>query len=626
MSLVRLQDVSLSFGAVPLLRQANMEIAAGERVCLLGRNGAGKTSLLRLLLGQQQPDAGRILVGTGVRIAALPQQVPAGLEGQVQALVRAAVPELTAALLRYEQLSGQAGADVTVLSALQAQIEQADGWTLESRVQRVLSQLQLAPAAEFTQLSGGQQRRVLLARALVQAPDLLLLDEPTNHLDIQSIEWLEGALSAFAGAILFTTHDRAFLQAMATRILELDLGQLSSWPGDYANYLRRREERLAAEAQAEALFDRRLAAEEAWIRQGIEARRTRNQGRVKRLLQLRQARGARLVRQAEANVQLQAAARSGQLVCEVRDVSFGYGAMPLLREFSTLIQRGDRVAVLGPNGAGKTTLLRLLTGELAPQQGEVRLGTRLEIAYFDQHRAALDEQARVQDVVADGRDFVEIGGVRRHIMGYLQDYLFTPARARSEVAALSGGERARLLLARLFAQPSNLLVLDEPTNDLDMETLELLEEQLLEYPGTLLLVSHDRAFIDRVATSTLVLADDGRVAEYVGGYSDWLRQRPTPPTAPALAAVPQAQTAAGAAQATGSKRKLSYKEQQELTHLPARLATLEAQIAALQQALAAPALYQQADAGAQVSALQAQLAAAEADLEQALERWVALEG
>jgi len=492
-------------------------------------------------------------------------------------------------------------------------------------VAQVIEQLELPAQARFEALSGGMKRRVLLARALVRKPDILLLDEPTNHLDIASIAWLEGFLKSFAGSLLFITHDRGFLRALATRIVEIDRGRVTSWPGDYDNYLRRREERLHAEAQEQARFDRLLAQEEAWIRQGIKARRTRNEGRVRALKAMRAERARR--REASGNVRMEVAqgGASGRKVIEMRGVGHGYGDRRLLEDASTTILRGDRIGIIGPNGSGKSTLLRILLGELQPERGEVVHGTGLQVAYFDQHRSQLDESLSALENVAEGREYVEINGARKHAIGYLQDFLFTPERARAPITRLSGGERNRLLLARLFAQPSNLLVMDEPTNDLDIETLELLEELLLEYPGTLLLVSHDRDFLDNVVTSTLVLEGEGRLGEYVGGYSDWLRQRRPPPAQaqapPAPAPVKPAPPTAPAA--PPARRKLGYREARELEQLPARIEQLEAEIARRTDAMHDPGFYQQD--GAAITAANLELARLQEELDAAYKRWEELE-
>jgi ATP-binding cassette subfamily F protein uup len=519
--------------------------------------------------------------------------------------------------------------DMDELGAVQARIEAGNGWQIEQRVEQVISRLDLDEDVDFAALSGGMKRRVLLAQALVAAPDLLLLDEPTNHLDIESIAWLEEFLKNFAGSVVFVTHDRAFLRNLATRIVEIDRGQVTSWPGDYDNFLRRREERLHAEAQANSLFDKKLAQEEVWIRQGIKARRTRNEGRVTALKAMRRERAER--REQAGNVKLAAAGaeKSGRKVFEAKGVSFAFRDRVLVKDFSTVIQRGDKIGLIGPNGSGKTTLLKLLLGDLQPQSGSVQVGTNLEVAFFDQLRGSLREDWNALDNVSEGREFIEINGSRKHVMGYLQDFLFSPDRALAPITKFSGGERNRLLLAKLFAKPSNLLVMDEPTNDLDVETLELLEELLIDYPGTLILVSHDRDFLDNVVTSSLVMEGNGRVGDYVGGYTDWLRQRPMAARIAAAAAAsprltPQvAPTPKPAAAPAPPKRKLSYKEQRELDELPGRIEALDAELTALTAKLQDPAFYQQ---GAEaVTAANTRLATLQAELDASYARWQALE-
>ena len=589
-----LNDVDYGVGGPLLLQSVGMTIDRGERVALIGRNGAGKSTLMRLIAGELKPDDGEVRSEQGVRIARLEQEVPAGAGGSVYDVVAEGLGEAGAALAEYHRLLQ--AEDYDALADVQARIEALDGWRIDQRVTEVLERLQLDGDAVFTALSGGMKRRVLLARAVVSAPDVLLLDEPTNHLDIAAIDWLEGFLKQWPGAIVFVTHDRRFLRALATRIVEIDRGQLTSWPGDWDNYVRRREERLNAEAQEQARFDKLLAQEEAWIRQGIKARRTRDEGRVRRLEAMRNERAQR--RDLTGNVRMAAAQAnaSGKKVVELKDVSFGFGERRLIADLSTTIFRGDRVGLIGANGTGKTTLLKLLLGELQPQTGEVKSGTQLQIAYFDQYRATLREDWNALENVAEGQDFVEINGTRKHAIGYLQDFLFTPERARAPITRLSGGERNRLLLAKLFAQPSNMLVMDEPTNDLDVETLELLEELLGDYPGTLLLVSHDRDFLDNVVTSTLVMEGEGHVGEYVGGYQDWLRQRPDPSvprtSAQAEAPKPVASTAAAPPAPAAAKRKLSYKDQRELEQLPALIETLETRIAAMTAEMNDAAFYQ----------------------------------
>ena len=624
MPLLSFHAVDFSVGGPRLLEQVDLAIEPNERVCIVGRNGAGTSTLLRLRSGEASPDDGEVR-RHGSRVASLPQDVPADVRGPVYDVVAEGLGELGAQLARYHHITHDGDAiDMDELGRLQTAIDAGQGWQLEQRVEEVISRLDLPGEAMFESLSGGMKRRVLLGRALAAAPDLLLLDEPTNHLDIESIAWLEEFLKSFAGSVVFVTHDRAFLRGLATRIVEIDRGQVTSWPGDYDNYLRRREERLHAEAQANALFDRKLAQEEVWIRQGIKARRTRNEGRVTALKAMRRERAQR--RELSGNVQLAAAqaAKSGRRVFEAKGVDFAYGDRALVRDFSTIIQRGDKVGLIGPNGAGKTTVLKLLLGDLQPQAGEVRQGTNLEIAFFDQLRGALREDWSALDNVSEGREFIEINGSRKHALGYLQDFLFSPERARAPITKLSGGERNRLLLAKLFARPANVLVMDEPTNDLDVETLELLEEMLGEYPGTLILVSHDRDFLDNVVTSSLVMEGHGRVGEYVGGYSDWLRQRPAAATStPAAKLTPQvAPTPAPAstsAPAAATRRKLGFKEQRELEQLPALIETLEAQVAEATARIASPELYR--EGSERVLAANQELSGLQARLDAAYARW-----
>jgi len=496
MPLITLQNVDYSVGGPLLLEKTELTIEPGERIALIGRNGAGKSTLMKLIAGELRPDDGEIRVQQGVRIARLEQEVPLGASGSVFDVVADGLGELGHWLAEFHHLSHAEIFDGEALGRVQSKIDAANGWALDRRVEETLTRLDLDGEASFARLSGGMKRRVLLARALVSAPDVLLLDEPTNHLDIEAIDWLEVFLKGWAGSVVFVTHDRRFLRALATRIVEIDRGQVTSWPGDWANYERRREERLNAEAQENARFDKLLAQEEVWIRQGIKARRTRDEGRVRRLKAMRSERSQR--RDLGGNVRMQAAQgeSSGKKVVQAREVDFAYGERVMVRDFSSTILRGDRIGLIGPNGSGKTTLLKLLLGELQPQRGEIVLGTNLQIAYFDQYRATLREDWNAIENVAEGADFIEVNGKRKHVHAYLQDFLFTPERARAPITRLSGGERNRLLLARLFAQPSNLLVMDEPTNDLDVETLELLEELLADYPGTLLLVSHDRDFLE----------------------------------------------------------------------------------------------------------------------------------
>ncbi|GAA4867576.1 ATP-binding cassette domain-containing protein [Luteimonas vadosa] len=633
MPLLTLNAVDYSVGGPLLLERVDFSIERGERIALIGRNGAGKSTLMRLLAGELAPDDGQIRREDGVVVSRLEQEVPDAAAGTVFDVVAAGLGALGADLAEYHRLAHASHVDLKALAVVQARIEAGGGWSLDQAVMGVLERLQLDGDAAFDRLSGGMKRRVLLAQALVASPDVLLLDEPTNHLDIAAIDWLEGFLRDWPGALVFVTHDRRFLRALATRIVEIDRGQLSSWPGDWDNYVRRREERLNAEARERARFDKLLAQEEAWIRQGIKARRTRDEGRVRRLQAMRTERARR--RESAGSVRMQAADAgfSGKKVIEAVDVCFSHGGAPLVRDFSTTILRGDRIGLVGPNGSGKTTLLKLLLGELRPQAGEVRTGTQLQVAYFDQYRSALREDWNAIENVAEGLEFVEVGGARKHVVGYLQDFLFTPERARAPITRLSGGERNRLLLARLFAQPSNLLVMDEPTNDLDVETLELLEELLADYPGTLLLVSHDRDFLDNVVTSTLVMEGDGRVGEYVGGYSDWLRQRrPTVPSTGLDRAVTRDVAAASAkpaeervqdARDLRRKAKLGYRDAQELKELPARIEALEEQMAHITRTANNPGFYQ--GDSAQIVAHHARLGELQAELEAAYARWEQLE-
>lgn len=619
MALVSLRGVSLAFEGPPLLDDVHLQVEEGERVCLLGRNGSGKTTLLRLIGGELQPDSGQVDRRQGLRSALLSQDVPRDLVGSVTAAVLSGIGPTGALLLRYHRLMRQGGGAATdaEMLALHEQLDTLDGWKLEQQVEQVLSRLHLDGAADVTTFSGGIKRRILLARVLVTKPELLLLDEPTNHLDLDSIAWLEDFLVNSGQTLLFVTHDRSFLRAVATRIVEFDRGQVLSFPGNYESYLQRREEWLQAEERRWQRFDQKLAEEEAWIRQGVKARRTRNQGRLRALLQLREERRQRRERTGTARLQVQEAERSGRLVAELEEVSFAYGERPVVRDLSLTVLRGDRIGIIGPNGAGKTTLLRLLLGELTPQHGRVRHGTNLQVVYFDQLRDQLDPDLTVQQNLSGDQDTVLVAGRPRHVYGYLQDFLFTPDRARTPVRILSGGERNRLLLARLFTREANVLVLDEPTNDLDLETLELLEELLAGFTGTIFLVSHDRAFLDRVVTSTLVFEGDGRIAEYVGGYEDWLRQRPS-----AAAEVPPPKPERSRPERR-RPRKLSFAERQELIDLPARIETLEQQQAELHEQLADPEFYR--SQGTTVSEARQRLEELERELASCFGRWEELE-
>lgn len=635
MTLLKLTDVSLAYGNNPLLDGVSWQIARGERVCIIGRNGTGKSSMLSLVKGSQLPDDGEIWRAPGLKIGELPQELPVADERTVFDVVAEGLAGVGQLLAEYHHLSQNIHneADLDKLMHVQQALEAKDGWRLQQLVDSTLSRLQLPADKTLAELSGGWRRRVLLAQALVSEPDLLLLDEPTNHLDIGAIAWLEEALSGFNGAVLFITHDRAFLQNLATRILELDRGHMIDWNGDYASFLVHKEQQLAAEETANALFDKKLAQEEVWIRQGIKARRTRNEGRVRALKALRSERSERREHQGKANIQIDAAEKSGKQVIVVEHASFAHpGGEPLIRDFSMVLQRGDRIGLLGANGTGKTTLLKLLLGDLQPTSGTVEAGTKLEVAYFDQLRHHLELEKTVVDNVAEGRDFIAIDGQNRHVLSYLGDFLFSPQRARTPVKALSGGERARLLLAKLFSKPANLLVLDEPTNDLDVETLELLEEVLLNFQGTVLMVSHDRAFLDNVVTSTLVFEGNGLVREYVGGYQDWLRQggsvkllgvgdakdgkESKPEAAPAAAPMP--------AEPVPTKKKLSYKVQRELEALPGKIDAMEKSIAALQEEMAQPTFYQQT--AERTGEAIAKLETMQQQLDELLERWAELEG
>ncbi|SDX82986.1 ATP-binding cassette, subfamily F, uup [Pseudomonas kuykendallii] len=632
MTLLKLSDVSLAYGTTPLLDQVSWQIARGERVCIIGRNGTGKSSMLRVIKGEQSVDDGDVWRAPGLKIGELPQELPRADERTVFDVVAEGLAGVGELLAQYHHLSQNINDqdDLDKLMHVQQDLEARDGWRLQQLVDSTLSRLQLPADKTLAELSGGWRRRVLLAQALVAEPDLLLLDEPTNHLDIGAIAWLEEALMGFPGAVLFITHDRSFLQNLATRILELDRGHLIDWNGDYASFLVHKEQQLAAEETANALFDKKLAQEEVWIRQGIKARRTRNEGRVRALKEMRNERRERRERQGKASFQVETADKSGKQVIVVEHVSFAHpGGPKLIDDFSMALQRGDRIGLLGANGTGKTTLLKLLLGDLQPTSGKVSIGTKLEVAYFDQLRHALELEKTVIDNLAEGRDFIEIDGQNRHVLSYLGDFLFSPQRARTPVKALSGGERARLLLAKLFSKPANLLVLDEPTNDLDVETLELLEEVLLSFKGTVLMVSHDRAFLDNVVTSTLVFQGNGVVREYVGGYLDWLRQGGSPrllgvgDSRPEKAEPVKAPAPVETAAPAPAKKKLSYKLQRELEALPGQIDAVEQRIAAVQAQIADPAFYQRPaeetrDVLAQVDSLQA-------ELDTLLERWAELE-
>ncbi|HET9577813.1 MAG TPA: ATP-binding cassette domain-containing protein [Usitatibacter sp.] len=627
MPLLQLSGVSLAYGHVPLLDRVELVIEPGERVGLIGRNGTGKSSLLRVIEGRAQPDDGKVWRAPDLRLASVPQEPVFTPEQGVFDAVAEGVGAAAQRLIDYHHAAQGVATDASEarmkrLQAAQEALEADGGWTLEHRVEATVTRLALPADARVGELSGGLKKRVALARALVGEPQLLLLDEPTNHLDITAIEWLEELLVGFAGSVLFVTHDRRFLDRVAQRIVELDRGRLLDYPGNFSAYEARKAEQLAVEAVESRKFDKLLAQEEAWIRKGVEARRTRNEGRVRRLEALRLERAARRVRLGNVELAVTAGERSGRLVAELEHVTKRYGGKRVVEDFSTRIMRGDKVALIGPNGSGKSTLLKLILGEIAPDAGRVRLGTKVEMAYFDQFRAALDEEATLADTISPGSDTIEIGNTRKHVISYLGDFLFPPERARAPVKSLSGGERNRLLLARLFSRPANVLVLDEPTNDLDIETLELLESLLQDYDGTLLLVSHDRAFIDNVVTQTIAFEGDGRWKEYAGGYGDWVRARNF-----AAEQAPAAEAQKKPVQEKAAARrpaKLGFNEARELEALPAALEALEREQAALAAKLADPATY--ADRSIDVAALNRRHDAIDAELTRLLARWEELEG
>ena len=627
MALIRFDEVTLAFGDQVILQEADLAIEANERVCLIGRNGAGKSTTLKLISGELEPDRGEIVGNSNLVVSQLAQTLPEAMDKPVREVVRSGLADIEKLLHTYE---AQSKLDLDKhglreLEALHAKIDAHDGWHIEQRVDETISDLELPADRRMNELSGGWRRRVALARALVQKPDLLLLDEPTNHLDIATIEWLEDRVYSYPGSVLFITHDRAFLQRLATRILEIDRTRITSWPGDYANFLRRKEKALEDERTADAEFDKKLEQEEAWIRQGIKARRTRNEGRVRSLLAMREEAEQRIKPDARARIYIDEAEQSGRKVIRAKNVSYSYGDTPVVEGFSIKINRGERIGLIGNNGVGKTTLLRLLLGELEPQTGTIKHGTNLQIGYFDQLREKLDLEKSVAYNVGEGRTYIRLNGKDRHVVGYLKGFLFSPKRSMMPVKALSGGERNRVILAKLLTRPANFLVLDEPTNDLDIETLEVLEQKLVEFNGTLIVVSHDREFLDNVVTSTIVFESDGKIEHYVGGYSDWLRQGHE------LAATddPFGLAAAKRKQAHVDRRKqqkptkLSYKDQRELDHLPGEIDALEASVAELQRVVSDPGFYAQ-DQDIVQDKLR-ELSATEALLEQRVERWSELE-
>jgi len=625
MSLIRFEDIFLRFGDVTILREARLTIDAGERVCLIGRNGAGKSTTLNLIMGVLEPDAGEILRGANLVVSRLEQTLPDAMDQPVHEVVRSGLADIERLLADYGRQSklelDEQG--LRELEALHAKIDAHDGWHIEQRVEETITDLGLPVDKKMNELSGGWRRRAALAKALVQKPDLLLLDEPTNHLDIATIRWLEDRVYSYPGAVLFITHDRAFLQRLATRIVEIDRGKLTSWPGDYANFLRRKDKALEDEAVANASFDKKLEQEEEWVRQGIKARRTRNEGRVRALIKMREERAQRVKPDARARIYIDEAEQSGRKVIRARNVSYRYGGEPLIENFSLKIMRGDRIGLIGNNGVGKTTLLRLLLSELEPQTGTIKRGTNLRVGYFDQLRQQLDLEKSVAYNVGEGRTYIRLNGKDRHVVGYLRGFLFGPKRSMMPVKALSGGERNRVILAKLFTQPANLLVLDEPTNDLDIETLEVLEEKLREYGGTLIVVSHDREFLDNVVTSTIVFEADGRIQEYVGGYSDWVRRGRQLAEADNPYQAETRKQAAAERKRQKKPTKLSYRDQRELDQLPAEIESIETSIAAMQQRVADPDFYAREPDSIQ-AALQ-ELAETEALLESRVERWSELE-
>lgn len=637
MSLIRLEDISIEFGDNPLLRDANIAIEPQERICLVGRNGAGKTTLLNIISGALEADQGLVHRQAHLRVSQLQQNLPEAIDTTVFDVIREGLNEQLALIEQYQQLADDTKPNqqqLQSLESLQAAIDACGGWNLDKQVETIISQLGLPAEKTLAQLSGGWRRRVALGKALVSKPDLLLLDEPTNHLDIATIEWLEHTIKGYRGSVVFITHDREFLQKIATRIIEIDRGKLISWPGSYKTFLRLKEQALQEEETQNALFDKRLAVEESWIRQGIKARRTRNEGRVRALEAMRKERAKRIKRQGKANIQLEQAEQSGRKVCELRSVTHGYNNETLINHFKLKIMRGDRIGLIGNNGVGKSTLLKILLGQIPPDAGTVKLGTNISLGYFDQVARELDENKSIAENVGLGRDFISINGKDRHIISYLQNFLFSPKRAMTPVKALSGGERNRVSLAKLFTTPCNLLVLDEPTNDLDIEMLEVLEEKLVEYQGSLIIVSHDREFLDNVVTSILVFEEDGCIQEYVGGYSDWLkrdRKLRVSDTPTAIAAVgadgvippPDSKTNNNTSPAKTSIKKLSYQLQRELDQLPELIESLESKIAVLQKQLEDPAFYDKPYQQTQpvLNALTEQQQA----LEAATERWIELD-
>ncbi|MBN1378016.1 MAG: ATP-binding cassette domain-containing protein [Gammaproteobacteria bacterium] len=626
MALVSFEQVSLEFGDVPIFREIDFNIESNERICLIGRNGAGKSTLLNLITGQLQPDHGEIKYRQDIRISQLEQKLPGSIECTVVETIREGLADLQALITEYRKLSQQHlnPQGLRELEALQHRIDTSGGWKIEQQVETIVSQLDLPADKKMSELSGGWRRRVALGKALVSNPDILLLDEPTNHLDIATIEWLEHKIRGYQGCVIFITHDRTLLQKLATRIVEIDRGKLVSWQCDYRKYLILKEQAIEEEDNRNALFDKRLSEEENWIRQGIKARRTRNEGRVRALMVMRAERAKRIKRQGKARIHVETAEQSGRKVIEAKNITHGYGEQVLIKDFSLKIMRGDRIGLIGNNGVGKSTLLKILLGKIDPQHGTVKLGTNIKLGYFDQVHRVLDPEKTIAETIGNGREYVKVNGKDRHVVGYLTNFMFSPKRAMTPVKVLSGGECNRVLLASLFTQAVNVLILDEPTNDLDVEMLEVLEEQLVQYPGTLILVSHDRNFLDNVVTSTLVFEGDGRVQEYPGGYSDWLRQGKS------LIEVDRPDVKIKTVQNKNTdlktdvvKKKLSYKLQRELDLLPGEIEKTEQRIDKLQQQISKPDFYTQHYAETQ-SVLD-ELSTVQHQLEQLINRWTELE-
>lgn len=633
MSLIRIEDASIEFGDNPLLKDANFSIEEDERVCLVGRNGAGKTTLMNIIAGNIQADNGAVHRQQHLRISQLQQSLPEAIESTVYEVVKHGLSHQLSLIKQYETLANQADLDTNQLHTmeqLQAEIDAGSGWQVDQQTETIISQLGLPAEKKLSQLSGGWRRRVALGQALVSKPNLLLLDEPTNHLDITTIQWLEGVLKSYRGSVIFITHDREFLQQVATRIVEVDRGKLCSWPGNYKNFLKLKEQSLKEEETHNALFDKRLAQEEKWVRQGIKARRTRNEGRVRALEAMRKERSQRIKQQGKAKLQIEDAEQSGRKVIEARAVSHRFDQQQLINKFKLKIMRGDRIGLIGNNGVGKSTLLKILLGQITPDEGSIKIGTNISLAYFDQVARELDEEKSISENVGLGRDFISINGKERHIISYLQNFLFSPKRAMTPVKALSGGEKNRVSLAKLFAVPCNLLVLDEPTNDLDIEMLEVLEERLVHYNGSLIVVSHDRVFLDNVVTSILVFEADGTIAEYVGGYSDWLKRNrsleviDTPALKQGSAIIDsESEKSTKQSKTTVNKRKLSYHLQRELDEMPSLINQLEKKIAELESIISAESFYQQSYEQNQQTL--EHLSNTQKKLDQAMERWVEIE-